>query len=204
MPQPVGGISYLSAPVTPLAGALMYWNNGWYNTPGIISVDGSALAVAGRASLGTIGTAFAGNIIAGVQNGTAALAGQIGEVITSTVSATAAAATGAVGNITSIVLTPGDWKIHGQCVISSGATGLTSGSAINMSIVTTSATNGVSGNTMDQESVLALLANGLFHLTLPSIFVNISATTTYYLTNQMTYVAGSPTTAGTITARRMR
>ena len=73
-----------------------------------------------------------------------------------------------------------------------------------MSIVTTTATNGTSGDTMVQESVLVLLANGLFTMAIPAISANTSATATRYLTVECTYVAGSPTVAATLTARRIR
>ena len=57
---------------------------------------------------------------------------------------------------------------------------------------------------MTQESVLALLANGLFALSIPQVRVNISATTTYYLTEEASYIAGSPVADGTIIATRIR
>lgn len=160
--------------------------------------------IRGECTLGVPSTAFTGSIIAGVQSGAAATAGCIGEVITSTVSGAAVAATGTVGNITSISLTPGDWLITGQAIVTGGATGLTSGTACQMSIVTTTATNGTAGSTMTQESVLALLSNGLFPLTLPGIRVNISASASYFLTEQVSFAAGSPTVSGTITATRIR
>lgn len=161
-------------------------------------------STAKRSFLGTIGATFAGNVIAGVQNGTLAVAGQVGESIRSTVTGVAAGAAGVVANATSISLTPGDWLIAGYVVMSGGATGLTSGSTIKMSIVSASATNGVSGDTMTQESVLALLANGFFAKTIPGYRVSVSVATTYYLTTEVTYIAGSPTVAGTLAATRVR
>ncbi len=180
------------------------------NTTEATSVSAAAtillggLGVAKRSYLGTIGSTFKGNVNAGVQDGTAAVAGQVGEVLSSTVSGVAVAGSGSVGNVTSVSLTPGDWLISGNVVIAGGATGLTSGSTAKMSIVATSATNGTSGDTMAQESVLALLANGLFEMCIPQVRVNISATTIYYMTEEVTYVAGSPTVAGRLTATRMR
>lgn len=162
------------------------------------------IGVAKRAYLGTIGSTFAGNVIAGVQNGTAAVSGQIGEVISSTVSAVALAATGTVGNVTSITLTPGDWDIAASVVIAGGATGLTSGSTAQASIVTTTATNGTAGSTMTQQTVHSLVANGLAALTPPMQRINISTSTTYFLTVQAAYTAGSPTASAIITARRKR
>ena len=147
---------------------------------------------------------FAGNILFGVNNATADTAGQVGETITSTVSGVAVAATGTVGNVTSISLTAGKWEIKAWAVIAGGATGLTSGSTAQMSIVTTTATNGTAGATMTQQSVYALIAAGLIQLDIPTVVVNITATTTYYLTEQVAFVAGSPTAAATIVATRIR
>lgn len=162
------------------------------------------LGVALRSFLGTVSAAFKGNVLAGVQDGTAAAVGQVGQVLSSTVTGVAVAASGAVGNVTSVALTPGDWLISSQVVITGGATGLSNASTVKMSVVTTTATNGTSGSTMTQESVFALLANGLFELAIPQVRVNISANTTYYMTSEVTYVAGSPTASGTLIATRMR
>lgn len=167
-------------------------------------ITAGGLGVAKRSFLGTIGGTFVGNVLAGVQSGAAAVAGQVGEVLSSTVTGVAVAATGTPGNITSISLTAGDWLISGYCVISGGANGLTASSTVKMSIVTTTGTNGTSGDTMIQESVLVLLANGLFSMAIPAISANTSATATRYLTVECTYVAGSPTVAATLTARRIR
>jgi hypothetical protein len=172
------------------------------NAASIITAGGVGVAL--RSFLGTIGSTFSGNVLAGVQDGTAAVAGQVGQEIKSTVSGVAVAGSGSVGNVTSISLTAGDWLMSGYVVISGGATGLTSGSTAKLSIVSTTATNGTSGDTMVQESVYALIANGLVSLALPAKRINISSTTTYYMTVETTYVAGSPTVAGTLTATRVR
>ena len=162
------------------------------------------LGVAKRSYLGTIGATFKGNVAAGVQDATAAVAGQVGEELKSTVSAVAAAATGTVSNVTSISLTAGDWLLSGYITTAAGATGLTAATTQNLSIVTTTATNGTLGDTMQQQTVEVLTANALYAIAIPAKRVNISATTTYYLTSQVTYVAGSPTHSGTLTATRVR
>lgn len=184
---------------------LMSWGSGAAASDINMYRSGTAmLTIDSRVTLGTIGATFSGCVFAGVQDATAAVAGQVGEEIKSTVSGVAAGATTVTGNVTSISLTAGDWLLSAYVVISAGATGLTSGTAAKMSIVTTSATDGTSGDTMVQESVLALLANGLFTMALPAKRVRISSTTTHYLTANVTYVAGSPTIAGSLTATRVR
>ena len=135
--------------------------------------------------------------------GSAAPAGGIGEVISSVVSAVAAGATTVAKTITSITLTPGYWCIDSSMTINQGATGLTTGSVINASVVTTTNTNGTQGSTMSQQSA-ALTANGFAAIAPPTTFVNITTATTYYLTAQCAYTAGSPTVSGRIDAVRIR
>ena len=162
------------------------------------------LGVVKRSYLGTISASFSGNVIAGVTDATAQVTGQVGEKILSTVSAAAVAATGTVGNITSISLTPGDWLITGFAVINGGATGLTVNSTAKISFSAVSATNGTNGDSMTQQTVFALVANGLHGLALPGLRTIISSTITLYFTEEVTYAAGSPTVAGTIIATRVR
>lgn len=162
------------------------------------------LSVAKSSYLGTVGSTFKGNLIAGVQDGTAAVSGQVGEGSNQSATGVAVAATGAVGNVTSLALGPGDWMISVLCVISGGATGLTAGSVMKVSLVTTTATNGTEGTTMATQSIAALTANGKHCLSIPGRRVSISASTTYYLTEEVTYAAGSPTAAGYINATRVR
>lgn len=160
-------------------------------------------AVVKRSFLGTIGSTFKGNVLAGVQDATVDTVGAVGEVLTSSAASASVAATGTVGNVTSLSLTPGAWVITGSFTINQGTTGLTTGSTLNCSIVTTTATNGTQGTTMSQDSAL-LTANGFAFMAAPTVTVNISATATYFLTEQCAFIAGSPTVSGKITAVRIR
>ncbi len=166
-------------------------------------VDGG-MTVAKRSWLGTIAAAFKGNQIAGVQDGTAAVAGQVGEVLSSVVSAVSVTGSASAGNVTSLVVTAGAWNIQAFAVINGGATGLTVNSTAQLSVVTGSATNGTAGSTMAQESVLALLANGLFSMSVLPVPVVITGSITYYLTEQVTFAAGTPTVSATLAAVRIR
>lgn len=160
--------------------------------------------VAGRSFLGTIGPAFKGNVLAGVQDGTAPVAGQVGEVISSTFTGIAAAASGATGDVTSIVLTPGNWEIKGQMVISGGTTGLSNSTLMKASVVTTTAADGVVGDTRMDNWVMVLKPNAFIEKAIPTIIVNITTNTTYFLTSAITYAGGSPTYAGKLSAIRIR
>jgi hypothetical protein len=178
------------------------------STTDATSATAAALVISGgagigkRSFLGTIGSTFKGNVVAGVQDGTAAVSGQSGEVLSSTVTGVAAAATGTVGDVASLALSPGDWLISAHATISGGATGLTSGSQQKLSVVTTSATDGTEGDTMQINTILALSANGKHALSIPQLRVNISSATTIYLTSSVTYAAGSPTAAAKLRPRK--
>jgi hypothetical protein len=148
---------------------------------------------------------FTGNVIWGVRSGDAASAGQIGETIKSVISAaTNAAATGTYLALTSIALTPGDWSIVGAAQsIPNGATH-TVGGNLRLAVGTTSAsaTGAVRG-----ESLLLLAHNTVSEyasMTTPTIRVNLSASTTYYLNVMQTYSAGTPQWTGSIVATRVR
>lgn len=167
-------------------------------------ISAGGIGIAKRAYLGTIATTFSGHVLAGVQDGTADTVGAVGETLVSTVTAAAAGATGVAANATSVSVTRGKWMGRASVTISGGATGLTNGSTVKVSVVTTSATNGTNGSTMVQQTVHSLAANGLHSLSINLPDINISAAATYYLVVECTYAAGSPTIAGSLIFTRSR
>lgn len=175
-------------------------------TPGTL-VERLRVAATGIVSIGTIGTTFAGNVIAGVQTALAAVSGQVGELISATNSTyTNAAATGAYGNITSVTLTPGDWDISGFVTLSANGSTLTvtANSVATISTTTASAagtTEGLGDIAYVSQVLNAASGKDSFVLRLQ---VNISATTTYFLNAQSTYTLGNPQFVGGLTARRLR
>lgn len=158
-----------------------------------------------KSLIGTIGSTFPGNIIAGVQDGTAVVAGQVGEVIESVIStAQNAAATGTYLALTSISL-EGDWLISGWVeTIPNGAT-LTVDAATELVIGTTSASNAGSTAGDDRVTENHALGTGVRHqIIIPHKRVNVAAATTYYLNVLATYTLGTPQWVGTIRATRIR
>lgn len=140
--------------------------------------------------------------LVGVTSGSAATAGNVGEVISSTVGSGSAVSltTATATNITSIMLTAGDWDVEGN---------------INFALVaaTTTATEGgvsLSSNTMPADGtevysgVLSTIVTDTDGLTLPRKVVNVSSTTTVYLVGEVTFSAGTAAGFGSITARRVR
>jgi len=180
-----------------------YSDSGVYiASPFVITRSSSAVSIGG-ASLPP--SAFPGNTIWGVQNGSSASAGQVGEVISSYGSGVNAAASGSSGNVTSISLTPGDWLISGNVnVAPNTSTGLTANSTYGVSIVTTSAGTGATGLTQFITTIGNLTATGNYSVAIPMYHIVISSTTTYYLTAYCSYVAGTPQYYGNITAVRLR
>ncbi len=171
-----------------------------------VGIGGGKLYTGGAANLGTIGSTFAGNVLAGVQNATAAVAGQVGEISESKIStATNAAATATYLALTSITLQPGDWDIAASAIaIPNGAT-VTVNGAVEALVGTTTASS--TGSTLGYDRMVdgQPIATGVnLSLCIPAKRVNISVATTYFLNVLATYTAGTPQWQGSITARRAR
>jgi hypothetical protein len=141
-----------------------------------------------------------------------AAAGHLGEYITSTVAAggAVALATGATSNVTSIVLTAGDWDVSGVVDYTFGAT--TSYTSIQAGISLTSATlagqAGGGGLGTDPNSAFATPAQVPtalpFSLEAGPVRVSIAATTTVYLVTNAVFTVSTLSAFGTIRARRVR
>jgi hypothetical protein len=127
-------------------------------------------------------------------------AGSIGEFVTSNIAF--ASATSLTSNIakdvTSISLTAGDWLVYGnvffnQSVGASQAYGW---------ISTTSATLPDNSLISGTGTTTAIIVN--LGVTVPMVRISLSGTTTVYLSGLSTFVSGTSTACGTISARRVR
>lgn len=198
---------------------VMRWNadgtDGYATFPGtkeatsvsaanLISAGG--LGVAKRSFLGTIGGTFKGNVLAGVQDATAAVSGQVGEKIESTISSPQnAAATGVYLALTSISLTAGDWIISGWVESIPNGSVITVDAATELVIGTTSASNTGSTAGYDRATENHAVAAGTRHqIIVPAKRVNISATTSFYANVLATFTVGTPTFIGSLSATRVR
>jgi hypothetical protein len=135
----------------------------------------------------------------GVVDGSNAAAGQIGEVISSSVLASATAmTTTAPVDITSIILTPGDWDVWGNIVTSPAGT--TTTSYLEGSISTT--------GPEDATAELALQVSGSAGIPLayplPYKRVNITSGATAYLVGRVDFAIAAMHAGGSIYARRAR
>lgn len=145
-------------------------------------------------------SSFFGGGLVGVTAGSNACTGCIEEYISSTTVLVNFPATTQFGDLVAITLTAGDWDVSAfvdtrgstptniQAGISTTAgnssTGLVYGSNL-MGLLSASTTSDNSGS-------------------LPNYRVNITVNTTYYLKVEATYGIGTPTIAGTLSARRRR
>lgn len=164
------------------------------------------LGVTKRSYLGIIGSTFKGNVLAGVQDGTAAVSGQVGEVITGNQSTyTNMAGSGTYGQITTVSLTPGAWEIRGMFTVSTNSATITANTNTIATISTTTASAaGTTEGSGDIVYVSSPTGSATRHTLALNKVVNISATTSYYLNAQSTYSAGNPQAVGSLTAVRIR
>jgi hypothetical protein len=163
-------------------------------TPPIVMATVSA---AGALSLGT--TAAPGGIV-GTTLANNSAAGQVGEVITSSVlqAAGVTITTAVPVNVTSIALTAGDWDVQGTACVTAASGTFTS---FNVAISTTSA------GFPDASIITSLYAPSSAQLggPAPLVRLSIASTTTVYLVTQATWTTGTtPRASGQIYARRRR
>lgn len=132
--------------------------------------------------------------IVGVTNGSNAAAGSVGEIISSVIASGAAVSltSNTPRNVTSILLTPGDWDISGNVTfLSSGGTTIT--------IAWCSLTSA----TLPDASLFTE-GNGSSGLFTPYLRVNVTINTTVFLSCRATITSGSCSGCGGIYASRVR
>jgi hypothetical protein len=150
-----------------------------------------------------------GNVTAelaiGVTDGSSAAAGQIGEYKESVVSTPVnAGATATYSDVTSLLLTPGDWDLTGTAgEVLNGATITGAYSMFIGAVAGNNTTGRVFGLNYAEGSTYVLTTPNLT-LVIPRLRVSITANTTYYLKSRAQYSAGTPQVYGSLTARRIR
>lgn len=142
-------------------------------------------------------------IISGRTDGGSASAGNVGEVISSTVLSGAAvslALSGTVYNITSILLSAGNWNITAGTGILTGA------SVITTALSSTNTTSGVMATPPNSGSYAQATGNGAsgsnIYMSLGARQYNVSSPTTVYLVAQVAYSGAAPGGYGYIQAER--
>ena len=200
--------------------SLFRFNNGWF--AGTVHTGGNSLIV-GNAHITDSGWAVGkvavisptgktvwkdpASNITGITDGSAATAGNIGEVITGLVSSyTNYTTTATYQNISSITLSAGSWDISaGSTFNSNSSTITTSANAIFViSTTTASAAGAIEGTNMMYIPQAALLGTSKASVSIPPYNVNITTPTTYYLNTQAAFTLGNPQYVGKIRAVRIR
>ena len=142
-----------------------------------------------------------GNV--GRHNGEDASVGNTGEYISSTVLVGSAGSQSSLTprNITSIVLTPGDWDI--TTVFGFDGNGATSGVYVRGSISTTSATENTTAGFLVSQPLSTFLQTQDILFSIAGVRETISSNTTVYMVSNANFSAGTVASYGRISARRL-
>jgi hypothetical protein len=140
-----------------------------------------------------------------------AAAGYVGEVISSVRLSAAAIAltTGVVTNITSIVLTPGDWDVHGEVAITvgtGGATAMRFGTSPTSAAFATDSTIAAAKYNVNMNPALVAAAGSNYTAGLGTARASVptGSPVTYYLLADCDFPSGTLLAFGNIWARRAR
>lgn len=168
--------------------ALMYDGGaGWY----VMDQFGNRLSSASLPAGVTLTTPN----ITGVTNGSNATAGSVGEIMTA--SGTGVALSNNVSaNLCSVTLTPGDWQVYGNALIT--------GSALTAANAGVNTTSGTSPGTSLLGQYVSSTTFSAIGWSVPTQRFSISANTTIYLVGTGAFSSGSCAGNGSILARRER
>lgn len=145
--------------------------------------------------------------VQGTATNDSAAAGNVGELISSTVASASAVAltTATSANVTSISLTAGDWDVSGVVIHKFAAT--TTTTLMQIGISTTSATLPTATTGATDYNVLRQASSAPGGDTAQLIGphrISLSATTTVYLVANDTFATSTDAAYGTLRARRVR
>lgn len=152
----------------------------------------------------TINSQYATPQLIGIVDGSNAAAGFVGEYIESVVLTGNALAlsTGVALNVTSIVLTPGDWDVNGSVSFNIAATTTIAQLAGGSSTTTAAFQTGAFFNLVYPPSSVMGVQGAITSMI--TFRYNIVATTTIFLVAQSTFGTSTNAAYGTIRARRIR
>jgi hypothetical protein len=165
------------------------------------------LGVSKRSFLGTIGSTFKGNVLAGVQDATADTAGAVGEVTQGTNQTTYTNFTTTNTYQQLAVLTslaPGRYRIVGRVTYyGNGATvAAIADATFAISTTTASAAGATEGRSL---GYITQPVTSSTHITMSiDTDINISAATSYYLNGKANFTVSNPQYVASITAYRLR
>jgi hypothetical protein len=204
-----GPTSFLGSITSPSATALTIQSG----TTGAITLDSGTTGAVNIGTGANIKTVTIGNSTSGSKvniygeiDGVAAAAGYVGQSLSSLIPSGSAVSltTATPANVTSILLTAGDWDVSGSVTYVAATASAAVSSAWESGINTTSATLPTDG-TEAFFGIAAVIATTSFNtsLAIPRKIINVSSSTTVYLVAEATFTAGTVTAYGNITARRV-
>jgi len=171
-----------------------------YITAATADLQNASLLKSGTVPLAQLGFPIAQ--IPGVATNTAATSGNVGEVITSTVT-TGSLTSGTPTQATSITLTPGDWDISAIVQwITSGGTSVTDWFS-SISLTSASISAPITGSLLLHERVPASNDHSATQAHIPAQ-VLISTNTTYFMNVEAVFTVTAPSAIVILRARRMR
>ena len=140
----------------------------------------------------------------GVIDGSNAAAGEIGEVLSTSITTGVAMMSGTAKDIGSRSLPPGDYDVYGQVIFNAGTNLTVMAAAISLTSNTLPTAAQLAGGTGAMQQLRATFASSAAEFLQTGVTrVNVSATTTVYLVGMITGT-GSWTCTGFIRARRVR
>lgn len=161
--------------------------------PGLLQLMSTGTISLSAPSLGIGQGAIGSSAIGGVNDGTNAAAGTLGEYLTA--NGSVSMATGTLATICTLTLSPGDWDVSGLASFAGSAATIT-----NMSAALAPGDSPATGG-------LAQLNGGSFQtatLPLSPLRVNVAVSTNIMLQMAATFASGTVTGSGSVRARRMR
>ena len=166
---------------------------------GFVIVDGEGAETINGAATNTLHVQYA--FLTLLCNGTTWIVVAVKDSVTGTASSVACASSGTANDVTSVIVTPGEWDISLQ--YSQGASGST-GTRLRGGIGTASgsAETGLAAASNAFDGAAATAAYNV-NCSISSYRVVVTSSTTYYLKQILSYSGGSPEGSGTLTARRV-
>lgn len=198
----INGVGNITNPLTVTSSTTL-------NGTAFIPTIASSLTVTGAGGITTSTITFSPTTsgITGTKTNDAAAGGIVGEYVPSSVLGQSVGTAGQWSDVTSIILTPGDWDVMGIAVFTRNGATLTN-LDWELGISTTSG-NSAAGLTEGLNrfyfTPIGVSTFGNATITIARYQVSIAATATYYLKNIMVgYTVATPQISGTLSARRMR
>lgn len=201
------GVS-ITGPMGPAGSQGLLGPTGGQGIQGIQGVTGAVGGVGAAGPQGVVGATGATGAfnIKGTILGDEAGAGNIGEFLAANNTAGTALTTNVPANITSLLLSPGDWLVSGTLIVTPtgvAPSGILAGTNIVSATMPTD--NQVLSGVGSMTQIWATMASGKEQtLSIGQNRFNITTPTTIYLVAQATFAAGSILATARLTARRMR